>query len=66
VSPWILLFESVKNTFYNICKFVCRKLTEITNSVVKGVVTVVREIGTLLRMWWESWKEEITEVIKKI
>jgi len=41
-------------------------LTEITNSVVKGVVTVVREIGTLLQMWWESWKEEITEVIKKI
>jgi hypothetical protein len=55
--------------FFGICRFFCRKLTEITKSLLKGLVTVTRyvmEIGKHLHSFWESWNEEITEVINKI
>jgi len=51
------------------CKLVCRELTEITKSLVKGVMNMTNymmRVGRLLHSFWESWNEEMTEVIHKI
>jgi hypothetical protein len=59
----------VRETLFDKCKFVCRELIKITESLLKGLITTAQyvwENRKLLKMWWVSWNEEISEVIRKI
>lgn len=63
------LSRVVGETLPSIFKWVCRKLRAITNTLLKGCMAVkeyVRRASGLLQSFWETWNEEINDVVIKI
>lgn len=60
---------TVQATFFGVCRWLSRKLTEITRSLKKGLISICNymlKIGKFLHTFCESWKKEMTEVTDKI
>ena len=56
-------------TFFGVCTWLSRKLTEITRSLKKGLISICNymlKVGKFLHTFCESWKKEMAEVIDKI
>jgi hypothetical protein len=66
-SP-ILSFTG-KATFFGVCRWLSRKLTEITRSLKKCLISIsnsMLKVGKFLRTFYELWKKEMAEVTNKI
>jgi len=60
---------TVKETFFGVCRWLSRKLTEITRNLKKGLISICNymlKVGKFLHTFCESWKKEMAEVIDKI
>ena len=58
-----------KATFFGVCRWLSRKLTEITRSLKKGLISMcnyILKVGKFLHTFCESWKKEMSEVTDKI
>jgi hypothetical protein len=61
--------DVVREKLLSVCKWVCRKLSAISKTLLKGSMALkeyVREVADLLQSFWESWNEEINCVVTKI
>jgi hypothetical protein len=66
-SPTIPL--TLEETFFGICRWLSRKLIDITRSLKKGLISICNymlKVEEFLCTFWESWKNEMAEVIGKI
>jgi hypothetical protein len=67
-SPRVGSYDDQERLF-NICKWVCRKLSAITKKLLKGLMAVkeyAREVADHLQSFWERWNEEIYDVLTVI
>jgi hypothetical protein len=64
-SPAVLTIAE-KTGLLSVCCEVGRKLMEIAKRGLTIMSNCVLEVGSLLRRFWESWQEEIAEVVDMI
>jgi hypothetical protein len=60
---------TIKATFFGVCRWLSRKLTEITRSLKNGLISICNymlKVRKFLHTFCESWKEEMAEVTDKI
>ena len=60
---------TVTATFFGVCKWLSRKLTEVTRSLKEGLISIcnyVLNVGKFLHTFCESLKKEMAEVTDKI
>jgi len=60
---------TAKATFFGVCRWLSRKLTEITRSLKKGLISICNymlKVGKFLHAFCESWEKEMAEVTDKI
>ena len=66
-SPTVLTVAAGTGlSLFSLCSLVGRKLIEITKSLLRGLTSMCNyalEVGKLLHQFWESWNEEISEVV---
>jgi hypothetical protein len=63
------LSSTFEATFFGVCRWLSRKLTEITRSLKKGLIDIYNymfKVGEFLHTFYESWKKEMAEVTDKI